>query len=328
MRKLRQRGMGPASMLVALIGVVACALSSTAAIAAPKQEIWISPTDNVTQHGIDFPDFFLHPDEWRRAASSVTRFSMPVRYFVVTPPEVSMKQLAILHQIGIPLDVSIPVMPVDKHVCGNGIEGTVWPGEPSDYSHKLKALGADVASFSLDLPLTSAHFAKGPQSCHLSPKEAAEHTARAIADVHAVYPNAKIIDAEVPTGMPASVWSAALAEWVDAYKQAAGRNFDGFMMDAWWQFDWRSAAQATLGVLGPRGIPVGIGITASGNTNAPAAQWVAASKKNACNLRASGIPVSYLGVANWQNMHVRGLPESDPDTLTGFVDWLASGGGC
>ena len=293
-----------------------------------KPRIWISPTEDLKHHNSDFRDFFLHPEQWHQTAGIVSRFSVSARYFLTTPPEVIKKELSVLRDRDIKLDVAVPALPVDKKVCGNGIEGTVWPGEPSSYSKKLKAMGVDVYSFSLDLPLTSGHRAKGPQSCHLSVRESAERTAHATADILAVYPNAKIVDIEVPTGVPVSEWSSTLQHWIDDYRHASGRDFDGFMMDAWWRFDWKAAARATVRVLTPHHIPVGIGINASGHDSAPANQWIAAAKKNVCALREAQIPLDFLGVANWQNMRVRGLPESDPETLTGLVIWLAHGGSC
>ena len=311
-------------------GTATNALLGPPAVAAPAihPEIWISPTENLRQHGSDFREFFLHPEQWHQAAATVSRLSVTVRYLLTTPPEVVVHELKVLHSLGIPLDVSVPALPVDKHVCGNGIEGTVWPGEPTSYSRKIKALGVDVYSFSLDLPLTSGYREKRAQSCHLSIRETAERTARATADILAVYPNAKFVDVEVPTGIPASEWSTTLKEWVDDYRHNSGRNFDGFMMDAWWQSDWRSAALETVRVLRPLHIPVGIGINASGLDHAPASEWIQAAKANACAVRTARIPVDFVGISNWQNMGVHGLPESDPATLTGLVVWMARGSGC
>jgi len=296
--------------------------------AAESPEIWISPPEDVTQHGKDFHELFLHPEQWSRAAIKIKRFSMAVNYLLLSPPERVTKELRVLHDLGIPLDVAVQALPVDKKACGNGIEGTVWPGEPKNYSMKLKALGVDVYSFSLDLPLTAGHRDKSSQSCHLSIRETAERTAGATADILAVYPNAKIVDIEVPTGIPASEWSTDLQEWIDDYRHASGRDFDGFMMDAWWKFDWRSAAQETVRVLKPRHIPVGIGIDASGLKFVPAAQWIAEAQKNDCALEAAHIPLNYIGVSNFQNVQVLSLPETNPATLTGLVIWLSSYHAC
>lgn len=320
---------GKPSWFTSVMLLVSVLLTPPLAGAATRPpEIWMAPTNDVTGHGVDFHEFFLHPERWSRAAASISRFTIPVRYLLKTPPAVVASELHVLHTLGIPLDVAVPALPVDKKVCGNGLEGTVWPGEPLSYATKLKALGVDVYSFSLDLPLTSGTLQKAGQVCNLSASEAAVHTAQATSAILSVYPNAKIIDIEVPTGIPVETWSSNLSEWISAYRRAAGRDFDGFMMDAWWQFDWQSAARATIRVLAPRHIPVGIGIDASGYNTTPDHEWIETAKRNACALRAAGITVSMLGVANWQNMHVRGLPESNPNTLTSLVDWLASDTAC
>ena len=293
-----------------------------------RPEIWLAPADDVTQRGHDIHDFFHHPGSWRHAARDITRFSVPVRYLLITPPDVVARELGVLHELGIPLNVQVPAMPADKHVCGDGMEGVVWPGEPAQFSKKLKTLGVEVYSFSLDLPLTSAALSKDIRSCHLTIHEAAERTARATSEILSIYPDAKIIDIEVPTGMPSNEWATTLSTWNEEYRKASGRSFDGLLLDAWWKFDWSSAASATLRVLQPYHIPVGIILDASGASNVSASEWVRLSKRNACTLKDSHIHLNFYSVANWENMHVPGLPDSDTDTLTGLVDWIAVGPKC
>ncbi len=293
-----------------------------------QHQIFISPTDDITQQGKGFAEYFDRPEKWRHAASQISEFSLPARYLLTAPSTIVRKQLAVLHRLGIRLDVAILALPVDKHICGNGVEGTVWPGEPASQARRLRSLGADVYSFSLDLPLNAGYRERGPQACRLTIQESALRTAHAVASVLAVYPTAKIFDIEVPTGMPPTEWADTLRTWLDSYKAASQRDFDALLLDAWWLFDWRSAVRATIGVTGPRHMPVGIGIDASGARNVSAKNWIALSKHNACALHATGLPIEILGVANWQNMNVRGVPETDPTTLTGLVDWVASGMAC
>ncbi len=316
------------TMPAAAVAVVLCSVFLLCQCAQAQQKIFISPTDNITQQGRGFNDYFLHPEEWRHAAGQISEFSLPARYLLTASPQIVRNELAVLHRLGIRLDVAILALPVDKQVCGNGIEGTVWPGEPASQARRLKSLGADVYSFSLDLPLNAGYREQGPQACHLSIQESAVRTAHAVASVLAVYPAAKIFDIEVPTGMPPAEWAATLRAWLDAYKAASQRDFDGLLLDAWWLFDWRSAVRATIQVTGPRHMLVGIGIDASGARNVPAKDWITLSKRNACALRRSGLRIDILGVANWQNMNVRGVPETDPTTLTGLVDWIARGMDC
>ncbi len=311
------------------VGLVLMMVSVTAggmlAEAKPVQ-IWIAPTDDLLQHGNDIHEFFRRPELWRHAAAAVSSLSMSVTYLLRTPAPVVTEELAELHRLGIRLDVSIPALPVVNHACNS--EGVVWPGEPASYSRRLRALGVDAYSFSLDRPLTSGAIDKAPNACHLTVEQAAESVARAVAAVHAVYPAAKIVDMEVPDGKYPAAWSATLQEWLTDYRLASGRNFDAFMMDAWWLFDWRTAASATVRVLANNHIPAGIFIDASGAKTVPATRWIALARQNACALRATGLPLDILDVANWQNLNVQGLPETDPSTLTGLVDWLAKGPVC
>ena len=83
------------------------------------------------------------------------------------------RQLAWIHAKGMKLAVQLPALPVDKHVCGNGIEGMTWPGEAALSAKALQALGAQVDFFALDLPMTNGHISKRAGACKLSLPETA-----------------------------------------------------------------------------------------------------------------------------------------------------------
>lgn len=291
-------------------------------------ELWISPMDSVTQRGADFHDYFDRPEDWSHAAKAIKVFSVAVRYLQITPPDILLPQLKRLHDLGLRLDLSIPAVAADKHVCGDGVEGIIWPGEVEAFTRKLKDLGVDVYSFSLDLPLTAGYLLEAPKACRLTIRETAARTAKTVAAVLAIYPNAKIIDTEVPTGIPVARWSATLTEWLNDYKHFSGRDFDGFSMDVWFKFDWQPSVAETIRILTPLHIPAGIFIDASGYRDSTAGEWINTSKKNACALKASGMRLDYIAIANWQNSKVRALPETDPGTLTGLLTWFAKGPEC
>ena len=269
-----------------LLVLVLCCGGATRAIAA-RPDLWFAPTDNITQHGKDLPMLFDDPGSWAYGASHVAVFSLPVGYLLRAPPAEVRRQLAWIHAKGMKLAVQLPALPVDKHVCGNGIEGMTWPGEATRSAKALQALGAQVDLFALDLPMTNGHISKRAGACMLSLPETAARLASAVRELRRVYPNARIVDLEVPTGIPLSEWTSTLSAWLDAYKSASGEDFYGLTMDAWWKFDWKDAAKATARLLSVRGIRTGIYINAVEGNAVTARGWIDAARKK--RLRPAGV---------------------------------------
>ena len=294
--------------------------------------LWLAPADDVTQHGRDIHRLLGSFEDWPKAAGRARVVSLAMGYLLRTPPDVLQRELATLKSRGLRLDVSTLAVGVDKKVCGNGIEGMIWPGEAGANARRLRELGVEVASFSLDLPLSDGHLMtrrQRPQACELSIHDTAVTTARSVAELHAVYPDATIYDSEVPTGIPVALWASSLEEWLREYRAAAGRDFDGVTMDAWWKNPaWPESVRATVEILARHRIAAGIFLDESGGNDLPGSAWLAATRQHACTLRDLGIRLDYAVVADWSNMNVATVPESDPDTLTGLLGWVAAGARC
>ena len=310
-----------------LLVLVFCCSGATYAIAA-RPDIWFAPTDNITQHGKDLPMLFDDPGSWTYGASHIAVFSLPVRYLLQAPSAEVRRQLAWIHAKGMKLAVQLPALPVDKHVCGNGIEGMTWPGEAALSAKALQALGAQVDFFALDLPMTNGHISKRAGACKLSLPETAARLASAVRELRRVYPDARIVDLEVPTGIPLSEWTSTLSAWLDAYKSASGEDFYGLTMDAWWKFDWKDAAQATARILAKRGMRVGIYIDSVEGSDARAEAWVAAARRNACAVEKLPTSMDYVVIANWMDARVNNGPERNAATLSGMLAWFARGARC
>jgi hypothetical protein len=290
--------------------------------------LWLSPADNITQHGDDFPRFFDDPRSWERAARKIAVFSVAANYWLKSPPETARRQLAWLQTHGIKLSVAIPAVGVDKSVCGDGIEGMIWPHEADLVARRLKALAAEVDFFDLDLPMTAGHISNDDRSCHLSIKDTANRVAVSVREVRELYPQARFIDEEVPTGIAPSDWLANLSEWLAAYREATGEELYGLTMDVWWKFAWQVPVRETARMLKNRNIRSGIFLDASVGITASATEWIAEAQANACDMQRDGLAVDYIVVANWMNMRVKNLPETDPTTLTGLLDWFAANRNC
>ena len=193
---------------------------------------------------------------------------------------------------------------------------------------RLKERGVNVYSFSLDLPLTDGHLDKKDGACQLSVEDTARRLAETIRAFRQVYPNAKIIDMEVPTGIPVSLWTRTLTQWLDAYRRETGEDFYGLTMDVWWEFPWLETTRQTIQILRRRGIRAGIFLDADGHPGMTDATWINAAKQNGCNFRKAGLQLDHVVVANWMVMSVKNLPELSPLSLTSLLNWFASGASC
>jgi hypothetical protein len=309
------------SWVATAIAVVILALPR-GSLASP--EIWLAPPDNIAQpNAIDFQGFVQSPQSWKNSAGHIRVLSITATYLLRAPPSDVQKLLRQIETYRLLLTVSISVLPTDKKRCGDGVEGMVWPHEAGEAAKKLKALGANVDSFSFDLPLTAGVISDAPQACHFSVQEAAALLAQSVRELRAFYPQAKMLDGEVPTGLPVERWSALLTEWLRAYRDETGTELDGFGMDVWYKGAWQEVVRETARILSDRGIPAGVILDASEGPNLSAAEWIDIAKKNTCELESAKIPLKFLVVANWLDLKVPSLPESDANTLTGMVNWIS-----
>ncbi len=307
--------------------LVSCSSLATAG-ATLSPEIWFAPPDNVMQPNKDFPRLFEQPASWTDAAKNIRGISITGNWLVGSPEGIVAEATTLLRRANIKMLVSIPALPVDKTKCGDGIEGMIWPGEAKSYASRLKGRNVDVFAFSLDLPLTNGHIMTKGAACRLPIAEVARLTAISVRELRAAYPDAKIIDDEVPTGIPLDVWLTTLDEWLAAYRVATGTELDGLTMDAWWESAWKDTVARTIQKLHQRGIKAGLYIDADGNRSMAAETWIEQAKQNACAVAAMRLPLDRVIIANWSSATLRTVPADDPATLAGLVKWYGAGPNC
>lgn len=295
---------------------------------ARAQEVWFAPANSITQRGRDFKRLFDDPAAWQALAARVTGIALPANYFLREQPDVARARLAVLRTQKVKLNIGLPALTTDKHVCGDGVEGMIWPGEAGLMAKRLQDLGAEVDGFTLDLPLTAGNISRNPHACHFSVRETAARLAPSIAQLRRYYPRAKIVDAEVPTGIPVAEWQSKLTEWLAAYRATTGEELAALALDAWWPFNWQAAVTASAPVARARNVKIGMFLDSSEGGNVPGPTWVAHARANGCALRALGTPMDFVVVANWLDMQVPNLPDSDPNSLAGLALWQANADPC
>ena len=261
---------------------------------AQQPKIWLAlPNSNK-----DFGRLFTDPGTWAHAAKAASVYSLSGNYFRSMPASDVKRAIATLQAAGLQLDVGLPALPVDKHVCGGKTEGMIWPGEIGLYVKSLTSMNVPVSSFSFDLPLTDGHISRSPDACHLSVLETAKRLATTMRELRTAYPNAKFIDIEVPTGIPAAQWTAILNEWLSDIQQESGEQFSGLLMDMWWEFKWEGTYQQSVQILHSHGVQAGSFIDADGGHGVNALGWIGMAKQHACAVLSLARP-DFVVVANW-----------------------------
>jgi hypothetical protein len=287
---------------------------------AQHSKVWLA----LPERNDDYPKLFSDPQSWERAAQNSDVFSIGAGYVNRISSEDLKADLVLINRLGLKLDVGMSALPVDKKVCGDGLEGMVWPGEAIATARRLKNAGAQVNSFSFDLPLTNGHISLASHACRFSIREVAARLGSTMQALRSVYPKAQFVDVEVPTGMPAVEWSQLLAEWVADLRLETGEELGGFVLDIWWEFPWEQTLASSIQILHKRGIPVGTFIDVDRGIGADAESFPLWAKRNACRIINVSPESDFVVVANWMVPHVPLLPENDPHSLTALVNWYVS----
>ena len=291
---------------------------------AQRSQVWLALSDQNT----DYAKLFAEPRSWERAAKNSDVFSVGAAYVNRVERTVLAENLSFLNRIGLKLDVGMSALPVDKKICGDGLEGMVWPGEALATALRLKKAGALVASFSFDLPLTNGHISTASNACRFSIREVAARLALTMRALRSVYPGVKFVDVEVPTGMPASKWNEILGEWLSAIKAETGEEFSGLILDIWWEFPWQPTLQVSIDILHARGVSVGTFVDVDRGTGVDRESFPSLAKRNACGVIALSPSADFVVIANWMVLGVPILPDNDEHSLTSLVNWYKSDQRC
>lgn len=276
----------------------------------------------------EFETLFAHPASWGNARTHTQTFSIGAGYVRSTSQNQLANRAEWLVREGLKLDVGLPALPVDKHVCGDGVEGMVWPGEALALVRRLRAAGVDVHSFSFDLPLTNGHISHARNACRFSIREVARRLAETMRTLRMAYPDAEFVDVEVPTGIPRQRWVRILSEWLDDLRAEAGEDLAGFVFDVWWESDWQPVVEDSIRILRARGISVGSFLNADRGLGLDASTYPAAVKRNACRMRGLLGSRDFVIIANWMVPGVALLPETNPQSLVTLANWYVRPDAC
>ena len=302
---------------------------------ASATEIWMAAFEPVWRQihhwpPNDYMEFFHAGSPWPRVAHAVKAFEFTEK-FIETATDAELETVIVdlkrrhidLAMMGLPL--------VATNVCGRAIEGYGPPHDMARAALRVKAHGGTIAYVELDEPLYYGHRFDGrvplpyetypPIPCHSSIADLAAQSAGKIAELRAVFPDAKIGDVE-PVGVyPSSADLAAdLAEWISAYRGATGRPLAFFDIDvAWLLPQWPEQFKIAAAAARQAGIPLGV-IYNGSRRDLSDATWLASAESHIRLVESmpGGKPERAF-FDTWTDNPRKMLPETSPETFTGLI---------
>jgi hypothetical protein len=294
--------------------------------AAVSQQVWFAPPDNLPRGtriiNHDFPHLFDDSPGW----SARTNIFVLAPHYVEAASEDSLRRIAaFLKQHAIALAVGIGSVQMDnaqrtQGECGFGVEGYTRPNKNHIIFSRLKRFGLDVKYIEMDEPLTYGHYMQKGNACRFSIVEVARRVAATIAEIKAIYPDAKVVDAEAPTIASPAQWAADLGVWLTAFRSVSAAPVDAVVYDLDWRQPWLQWVRPSIGVLHSQGVQVGLFLDGTGPGVSDAASIVA-YKSNIQAVEDSRLSLDLVIIANWTIHPSRNLPESDPESLSSVLKW-------
>lgn len=309
--------------------VIVCSFLSLTALlpaSALAQQLWFVPGDDLEVNGVishpDFPKLFEKPSLWPTGLSHVNVFQFRAPY-LARKPEESAKFCSILKAHHIDIAVAMNVMPAET--CGQGIEGTLPRKNIAAYPRQIKAnAGIDIDYVVMDEPLYYAHDYSGKNACKLPIIDIAKGVADSVITIRSYHPHAKFILVEpeqVLAGGPTE-----LAEFLDAYEALLQQYPFSVRFDVLWRKDWRNQLPPFIAMLKARNISYGVIFNGLGSLDEDHA-WVVNAEENArAFVGTIHTQPDHIVIQTWQAHPARNVPESDPDTMTGYLRWFIEDG--
>lgn len=292
-------------------------------IPAYATQLWFAPGDDLDVRGelqrADFGGLFAPGAPWQDSLRHVDVMQLRVPWFRRMPPQAAETVLGFMraHRIGL----AVPFSVVASATCGMGVEGIARPGGLEANLRQLQQKGAQITDAVLDEPLFYGADFNGPASCHMALAEVAAQAAAGVRAIHSYFPAARIHLVEPEQALPGG--PAELAAFLDAFRQQSGAYPDTVRFDIAWHKDWAGAIPEFLPLLQQRRIGIGIIFNATrGGAAQDDAAWTASARANTQAFMATiRAPLAQAVIQSWNARPTRVLPESDPSTMTGFLNW-------
>jgi hypothetical protein len=309
-------------------------LFGTAEAADAKQPmLWLTTMEPVWRDILSWP-----PSDYARlgqdgaAWSNVLRrlavFQFTERYAVHGDLEEIKALIALLHANHVDIALQgIPLVATTR--CGLGVESFGTKEETLVGAKRLQSAGANLKYIVFDEPLYYGHFFHGGRTtvgCQLPLSDLLAQIAEREQALRASIPGVAIGDVE-PFGLAdvaTNDWTAAYQEWLTAYRERNGHNWDFVQADVVWnRSNWREQFLPAVKAIQDSGTPWGVMYTAAARASSNS-DWASQVNRDYHWLEGEmGIHPPQIVIAAWTDYPRANLPETDSNTLTGVaLDYL------
>jgi len=199
--------------------------------------------------------------------------------------------------------------------CSQGVESFAGIEQGDLIANRIIAAGGRIAVLALDEPYFFGHLYDGVNACHLPVDEIAQGVANFVEHMRAIFPEVIVGDIESNTN---PVTAKGIAEWLDAYENAAGEPFAFIQLDVdWARPNWIELSHDIQQRAVERGVP--FGMLYNGGLAPTAEQWVQLTGQRVHDFDAAGDPPDHVVLQSWMPQPDHVLPETNPSTFSGLL---------
>ena len=268
----------------------------------------------------DYESLFEADAPWSTAAEALGVFKFNAQW-VMGPNGASASELGRevawlnAHHVAIGFEYE----PLVAQGCqgGEGFGGGV--SDAIEIIRRLERAGGTVRLIAFDEPFAGGYLAAHPGACRWSIERTAQELARFVDGVHATYP--AIVMGDIEPWPWAS--TALLADWLDAYRSAAGSDLAFLHLDIDWRVfssdEWAAQAHEVELDVHRHGARFGIIYNGcdSGCDGQTDERWLARAQRNVLDYELAGFgSPDDVVFQSWEDKPDRALPETDPGTFT------------
>jgi hypothetical protein len=285
------------------------------------QQIWFVPRSG-PGGAEDFYDLFESGAPWRKAARHVKVFEISEELQANASDEQMKKVFRGLRErhVALALDM-LPLSGRGSNGCGFHVEGYSAPLQSLSLAKRVKALGGDVAYYTMDEPLYYGYFFSGDQACHSSVDDLVADIAEKIKHVRSQFPAAQIGEAE-PVPAITKLGLVDLEKWLNAYQAATGGHLSYLRLDLDWAAQWQPQVVAIAKLLKRKGVHLQI-IYNGSDRDSSDEEWTSHALAHANAFEAIVKP-DVVAIQSWTVYPKHLLPEADPKTMTGLINQYLS----
>lgn len=283
---------------------------------APLPPLPIGPGREYTGSD-DFMHLFAPGAAWGVASSRVQVFKLYGEWVAYDATDAELQTaVAWIAEHGMALAVEMGPLTAPA-TCGQGVESFAGIDEGRKIGSRIRQAGGVLQVVALDEPYFFAHLYDGAAACHWPVDQVADAVATFVSEMRTDWPSLIVGDTEP---MPATVSAGGLAQWLDAYRAAAGEQLAFLHMDVdWGRPDWPTLGLAVQQAGDSRGVP--IGIIYNGGAASSDAQWAAVAGARVVTYEVgAGAHPDHVLFQSWMDKPDRVVPETDPTTFTALIN--------